>query len=185
MAVHVASDLPIHPLSVDDVQRMVEAGILGEDDRVELIDGVLVEVSPQGPRHAHAVRRLIAMAVPAAAAAGLEVAPQVPVLVESRFSLPEPDLAITPPGTPDRHSAQAVLVVEVALSSLRFDLDRKARLYAEAGVPEYWVLDLAAGEMVVHRGPSPGGYADVRRASREEEVRAVALDLRVPVGALL
>lgn len=105
--------------------------------------------------------------------------------VQSRLSLPEPDLAITPPSTPDRHSGHAVLVVEIAVSSLSLDLGRKAALYAEAGFPEYWVLDLGRGELVVHREPRTDGYADVRRIGREETVDALRLPLTLRVGALL
>ena len=64
MAVHVDVSLPVHPLTVDDLAAMVDAGILGEDDHIELLDGVLVEMSPQGEPHAHAIRRLTMRLVP-------------------------------------------------------------------------------------------------------------------------
>ena len=77
MAVHIDASLPVHPLTVDDVAAMVHAGILGEDDKVELLDGVLVEMSPQGPQNLVAVSRLTMRLVPIAAAGGL-VQPAVP-----------------------------------------------------------------------------------------------------------
>ena len=96
MPVHVDASLPVHPLTVDDVTAMVDAGILGEDDKVELLDGVLVEMSPQGSQHLAAVTRLTMRLVPIAAAAGLVLSPQCPLDVLSPISLPEPEIAIAP-----------------------------------------------------------------------------------------
>ena len=185
MPVHVDEALPLHPLTVTDVMRMVDAGILDEDDHVELLDGVLVEMSPQGTPHGHAVRRLTALAAPVVAAAGLELSVQGPIDVGSSSSLPEPDLAIAPPAGPDAHPRDPVLVVEMGATSLRIDLVRKARIYATANVPEYWVLDLTQRALVVHRTPQDGAYTDVRSLEAHETVTAVALDLTVPVASLL
>ena len=183
--VHVDPLMPVHPLTVTDVQRMVAAGIVDEDDRIELLDGVLVEMSPQGAAHAYAVAELTMLAVPVAAAAGLRVVVQGPVDVESPVSLPQPDLAIAPATTPERLFTDAVLVVEVSVTSQRLDLGRKAAIYAEGGVPEYWVLDVERRELVVHRDPKDGHYASVRAHAEHETVTAVAVDLTVPLSALL
>lgn len=94
MAVYVDETLPLHPLSVADVMGMVDAGLLAEDDHVELLDGVLVEMSTLGTPHAYAIRELAALAFPVAAAADLHVSIQGPVDVGSPTSLPEPDVAI-------------------------------------------------------------------------------------------
>lgn len=185
MPVHVDETLPLHPLSVADVLGMVDAGILDADDHVELLDGVLVEMSPQGTPHGHAVRRLTALAAPVVAAAGLELSVQGPVDVGSPISLPEPDLAIAPPAGPDEHPRDPLLVVEMGATSLRIDLVRKARIYATGGVPEYWVLDVERRALVVHRGPRDGYYTDVRTVSEDEIVTAARLDLAVPVASLL
>ncbi len=164
---------------------MVRAGILDEDDRVELLDGVLVEMSPQGTPHAYAIRRLTALAFPIAAAAGLELSIQAPLDVGSPISLPEPDLAVVPVTARDRHPSGAVLVVEMGATSLSIDLVRKARIYATGGVPEYWVLDVQRRLLVVHREPREGAYADVRTLGEEETATLAALDLAVPVSSLL
>ena len=185
MPVHVDETLPLHPLSVTDVMGMVDAGILDEDDHVELLDGVLVEMSPQGTPHGHAVRRLNALAGPVAAAAGLELSVQGPVDVGSPISLPEPDLAIVPVAGPDEHPRNALLIVEMGATSLRIDLVRKARIYATGNVPEYWVLDVKRRALIVHRAPQDGAYTDVRTLDEHETVTAVAVDLTVPVASLL
>ena len=185
MPVHVDETLPLHPLSVSDVLEMVEAGILGADDHVELLDGVLVEMSPQGPPHAYAIRELTSLAFPAAATAGLQLSIQGPVDVGSPISLPEPDLAIVPVTGRDEHPRNPVLVVEMGATSLRIDLVRKARIYATGNVPEYSVLDVEARALIVHRAPHHGAYTDVRAFGESETVAAVALDLTVAVASLL
>ncbi len=185
MAVHVDASLPVHPLTVDDLEAMVSAGILGEDDRVELLDGVLVEMSPQGSPHAGAIRRLTMLLAPVAAAAGLEVSPQCPLDVASAISQPEPDLAVVPTGGWDAHAARALLVVEVSVTSRAVDLGRKVAIYAAAGIPEYWVLDLADRRLVVHREPVADRYQDVAAMTDADVVTAAHLPLTVAVAELL
>jgi Uma2 family endonuclease len=185
MPVHVDETLPLHPLTVTDVIGMVDAGILDEDDHVELLDGVLVEMSPQGSRHAYAVIELTAIAAPIVSAAGLRLSIQGPVDVGSPISLPEPDLAIVPAPGPDALPRTPLLVVEMGVTSLRIDLVRKARIYAAGNVPEYWVLDVQRRELIVHRAPHDGTYTDVRTLTEHDTVTAERLDLSVPVASLL
>jgi Uma2 family endonuclease len=185
MAVHIDASLPVHPLTVDDVIAMVDAGILGEDDKVELLDGVLVEMSPQGSHHVAAVSRLTMRLVPVAAAAGLVLTPQGPLDVLSPISLPEPDIAIAPDPGWDAYPVQAVLVIEVSVTSLAVDLGRKAAIYAAAGIPEYWVLDMADRRLVVHREPEGDGYTQVAHLTDADEVTATRLPLTVAVADLL
>jgi len=185
MPVYVDAALPVHPLTVDDLDRMVAAGILGEDDRVELLDGVLVEMSPQGDPHMYAIRRFNALAMPAVAAAGMELSPQCSLSVRSPLSLPEPDFAVIPMTPRDAKPAEAVLVVEIAISSRAIDLGRKAAIYAGAGIPEYWVLDVGRRELVMHRDPLDGRYAAVTTLGEHETAQALALDLAVPLADLL
>ena len=185
MPVQIDPLMPVHPLTVTDVSQMVEASILGKDDRVELLDGVLVEMSPPGPAHSYALRELTAIVTPVAVARGLRVAVQDSLDLGSPISLPQPDLAVVPMTSPDRHASDALLVVEIARSSRRLDLGRKAAIYAEGGVPEYWVLDVERRELVVHRDPKVGHYASVRAYAEDETVTAVAVDLTVPLSALL
>lgn len=146
-------DPALHRLSVEDVYRMVDAGILGETDRVELIDGVLVDVSPPGPEHSTLVSRLtrhFVMGCP-----DWDVRIQDVLLVEGGFVLP--DLVVVERLARDRHPATAALVVEVSITTLRHDI-AKARRYARAGVGEYWLVDVARRSATVHEEPGPEGY---------------------------
>jgi len=185
MPVHVDETLPLHPLTVTDVMGMVDVGILDEDDHVELLDGVLVEMSPQGSRHAYAVMELTAIAAPVVSAAGLRLSIQGSVDVGSPISLPEPDLAIVPVAAPDALPRNPLLVVEMGATSLRIDLVRKARIYATGNVPEYWVLDVERRALIVHRAPQDGFYTDVRTLGETDTATAEKLDLIVPVASLL
>ena len=185
MAVHIDASLPIHPLTVDDLEAMVRVGILGEDDRVELLDGVLVEMSPRSPGHAEAIRQLTMRLAPVAAAAGLAVSPQCPLNVVSPISQPEPDLAVVAAGGWTTQAAGALLVIEISLTSRAVDLGRKAAIYAAAGIPEYWVLDLTGRRLVVHRDPADGGYATIDVAGDDDTVTAARLPLTVAVAEIL
>lgn len=155
--------IPRYRLSVDDVERMVEAGILDEGAPVELLAGELVEVSPQGPAHASS-KRTLARRLREAYGAGLLVLEQDPLECGSH-SLPEPDLAVVRGDEASfrtRHPRgdEAVLVVEVARTSQRVDHD-KAAIYTAAGVREYWLVDLRARTATIHRRPSVNGYAQL------------------------
>jgi len=185
MPVYVDPILPVHPLTVDDVHEMVRVGIIGSEDRVELLDGVLGEMSPQSMPHAYAIRRLTALLGPVAAAAGLELNVQVPLDVGSEITLPEPDIAIAPIAGRDQYSCAAILVIETGVTSVRYDLGRKAEIYATAGVPDYWVLDVKRRVLVVHREPVDGRYTDVRTLGADDTASAGAVDLAVPVASLL
>jgi Uma2 family endonuclease len=185
MAVHVDASLPVHPLTVDDIAAMVDAGILGADDRVELLDGVLVEMSPQGTAHLEAVSRLNMLLVPVAAGAGLVVNPQCPLNVASAISQPEPDLAVTPPGGWEAYPAQALLVVEISVTSRAVDLGRKAAIYAAAGIPDYWVLDIDNRRLVVHRDPVDDRYEAIDALTDTDVVTAARLPLTIAVAELL
>lgn len=185
MPVHIDASLPVHALSVTDVGEMVRAGIIDPEDRIELLDGVLVDMSPQGETHAYAIRRLNALAGPVVEAAGLELSIQAPLDVGSAISLPEPDVAIVPVTGRDRHPSGALLVVEMGATSLSLDLGRKAAVYATGGVPDYWVLDVERRVLVVHREPVDGRYTRVSTLGERETVTAATVELAVPVSALL
>ncbi len=133
-----------HRFSVEDFHRMVEAGILSEDDRVELLEGEVVELSPVGKRHAYAVNALVDLLSPLRERAVLSV--QNPLRLRGNTEV-YPDLALLmPPRSRYRdrlpEGEDALLVIEVAESSLDYDLKVKLPLYAKAGVPEVWVVDL-------------------------------------------
>lgn len=152
-------DRVVRPLTADEVLRMVELGVLSEDEPVELLHGVLTEVSPKSPAHEAVKLRLIRWLAPGMAAGTYDVRVEAPIVVPDRTSLPEPDIAVVAaPGDPLRHPTTALLVVEVAVSSLAIDTKVKPALYAAAGVPELWVVDVDARRLRVLTEPGPGGY---------------------------
>ena len=174
----------IRPIRRVEYERMVELGLF-EDERVELLAGVLVEMSPQGLPHAHAVRRLneiLVLALHGRAAVG----PQLPFAL-SEDSEPEPDLVVSPAGDYlDGHPSQALLIVEIAESSLRKDRRIKGALYAAAGVPDYWLVNLVEGVFEVHRGPSEAGYRSIERVGRGEGIALLSFpDVSIEVDAVL
>ncbi len=175
-------------ITVDEYHRMIEAGILDEDDNVELIRGVLVAHSPQKGPHARIIQRLTGLLVRALGEAW-DVRVQLPLTLTD--SEPEPDFAIVPHGDEgegDEHPKSAILVIEVARSSARFDRLVKAPLYAQAGVPEYWVIDLNARQIHVMRDPdsSLGQYRAVSQASPEDLLSPAAFpEARIKVRDLL
>lgn len=160
-----ALDPPINRrrFTVDDLQRMVEVGILGEDEPIELLAGELVEVNPQGPAHA-SCKRALARGLRAACGGAAIVLEQDPLECGSE-SLPEPDIAVVRGDEATfraRHPRgdEAALVVEIARTSQRID-HAKAPIYAAAGVPEYWLVDLRARTVWIHRVPTSNDYAKI------------------------
>lgn len=140
-----------------DYYRLGELGFF-DGKRVELIRGEILAMSPMGSRHAFHVL-LVAERLRGLAGRGCHVRTQVPLNLGD--SEPEPDVAVVA-GTLhdfiDAHPTTALLVVEMAETSLAYDLTTKAQLYAAAGVPDYWVLDLAARRLHRFTGPTPAGY---------------------------
>ncbi len=152
MAAQPATALPIHSLDVETYNRMVASGAL-EDQRVELLDGMLVDMSPQSPTHAAVIRRL------AWHFARTRFQVQLPIEVPPG-SEPEPDLAVIAREPPaGQHPGAALLVIEVAVSSQRIDRGVKAQLYSRAGIQAYWLVDVPARAIEVRTQPGPGGYA--------------------------
>ena len=172
--------------TVDEYLHMVEAGILTECDRVELLDGDIVEMTPIGHRHATCVAALNRMLVTGVGARAL-VWPQGPIRLSER-SQPEPDLALLRPRPVSYRDAPAVpqdvlLLIEVADSSLARDRGLKRPLYAAAGISEYWIVNVEDREIEVHSSPSGTSYASVRRCRPGETLSPQAFpDLRVDVA---
>ncbi len=140
-------------------ELLAEAGILGEDERIELIDGFVVEISPQNAPHSGTVT-LVQEALSSAFPVGYSVRVQLPLLV-SEASSPEPDISVVAGSTRDYMQEQpvtAVLAVEVADASLFFDREVKHRVYAEAGSPEYWIVNLPEQVVEIYREPAGGRY---------------------------
>ncbi|MFP4181679.1 MAG: Uma2 family endonuclease [Thiohalospira sp.] len=162
-----------HRFSVEDYQRMVDAGVFGEDQRLELVQGEVLEMAPIGSWHAGCVNTLARRFFACVGDRGV-VAVQNPVALPPD-SEPQPDIAVLAPradGYADAHPGpEAVrLLVEVAEASSTFDLGAKAALYAAAGIPEYWVVDGTTGELVVHRGPAAERWGEIRRPDPDEAV---------------
>ena len=175
---------------VDDYYRMARVGILNGDDRVELIDGEVVEMPPVGPSHAWIVDGLTAALVRKLDALGSAALLRVqnPVRL-SPFTEPEPDLAIYRPG---RYAARhprpedVLLVVEVADSSLRYDRTRKVPAYARAAIAEAWLVDVGTKTITLYTRPSETGYGTSRVVGWEDEIVCTAVDgLRLRFEAVL
>ncbi len=172
-------DMPevrVRPLRRAEYDVLVEQGLLTEQDRIELLDGELVAMSPQNAPHAGIVEALTERLVPALAGSA-RVRVQLP-FAAGEHSEPEPDIAIVPADEPrDHHPERALQVIEVADATVRLDLVRKARIYAAAGVPTYWVIDLGDQVVHVHTGPSETGYATVTQHGPDEPLDACGVTL--------
>lgn len=175
--------------TADDYQRMGQAGILSEDDRVELIDGEVVAMTPIGPRHNAAVNR-------ANRAMMTAVGDRAIVQVQGSVRLglyhePQPDLVLLRPQADYYASrlpgpADILLVVEIAESSIDYDREVKARLYAESGVREYWLVDLNDNLVFAHSTPESGAYRGLQRYHRGQSLAPHALpDCVMAVETLL
>ena len=185
-----AGDLLIrHKLTVDEYYRMADAGILGESDRVELINGEIIDMAPSGIGHASVVGRITR-------ALGLACGDQALVWVQNPLSLdafnePQPDFAILKPradfyATGHPGPADVLLLVEVADSSLRYDRTVKLPLYASAGIAEVWIADLQRRALIAYRLPAGGAYTHETIYRTGETLRLAALpDVAVQVEALI
>jgi len=171
-----------HRFSFDDVQAMVVAGILSPDTRVELIDGVLLEMTPPGPQHGGAVEWLTEHFVIAARGAFRVRVQDTFLTTDGGFVLP--DLMAIEPLPRDRLPDRALLVVEVAYSTHAHDR-RKAAIYARSSVPEYWIVDIEGDEVLVHREPRGGGYAHITRHASGDVIEPLLGSPAVDVAALL
>jgi Uma2 family endonuclease len=176
-------------LTVAEYHALGEAGVLTENDRVELIHGEVVEKAMIGPRHAVCIGRLHRLFERRAGGAAV-VRTQNPVTLAD--SEPEPDACLARPH-PDEYlsghptPADTFLIIEVADTSLNYDRDVKGPLYASSGIPEYWLIDLNSDAVTVYRNPRPDGtWGDVTAHARGETLTVAALPgLAVAVADLL
>jgi Uma2 family endonuclease len=152
--------------TVDEYYRMAEAGILHEDDRVELIEGEIVEMAPIGSRHASCVDRLAQLFFAHLSGRAI-IRVQSPIRL-GEHSEPQPDITLLLPRA-DFYSgahpsaADVLLAVEVADTSVEYDREAKVPLYARSGIRETWLVDLDAGVVEVYQAPSPQGYLQTQR----------------------
>ncbi len=172
---------PVHRLSVDDVFKMMEAGVLSGEDRVELVDGILTDIATPGGQHSGAVAWLNEHFT-RAATSRWEVRVQDVLFVPSGFL--SPDLMLVPRESARIERAFAMLVVEVSHTTRRRD-EAKVALYAAARVPEYWRVDIEAAEVVVRRDPTADDYAHLRRFVPGEAITPPVDAPPVDVAALL
>jgi Uma2 family endonuclease len=184
-----SSEVNLRRITVDEYNRMIEAGIIREDETVELLDGQLVALTPQGWPHARVLQRLTKLLV-MTLDDDYEVLCQLPVILGD-YSEPEPDLAVIRakdlPPPEGHHPTGALLIVEVSRTSFALDRGIKGAIYARAGVPEYWIVDVDERRVEVHRDPdtSHGRYRDVRIVGAEDVVSAASVSgLTIPIRKL-
>jgi Uma2 family endonuclease len=179
---------PTDEWTVEEYEKLNAAGIFTESDRVELLNGEIIVMSPLGYRHAMAVMRLNEFFVEGSRRR-YRVNPGNPVLLDDR-SEPQPDLALLARGvdTQGRHPdpSQVFLLIEVSDSSLRYDREDKRPAYARRNIREYWILNLEENVLEVYRNPRDGTYQDVRIVKADETVAPEAFpDLVLRVGDFL
>ena len=165
-----AEGMPRRRWSVAEIQAMAAEGIIAEDERIELIGGEVVPMSPKGRRH-EVVRTELAFRMSRQAPDNMRVA------AEAQFNLTDdtyvvPDILVYPAAikVPDVRGPTVLLVVEIADSSLAFDLATKAPLYATHGVREYWVINAKTLATRVHRQPAASGYGYVDTVQATERL---------------
>lgn len=180
---------PHHLFTVDDYYKMAESGILREDDRVELIDGEIIQMAPIGPGHFGHVNRFgrrharlfedratISVQNPIRLGEKCEPGPDIALLVSR-----DDDYVSGLPGP-----AEVLLLIEVADSSLVYDRQTKAPMYARAGIVELWIVNLIDRVVEVYRDPSPRGYLTVLVARRGDQLQPLAFpDISIAVDDVL
>jgi Uma2 family endonuclease len=164
-------DLPRHRFSREQYERRVDAGVFGPEDRPELLNGEIIDMPPQKSRHATAVT-LVSDVLRTVFGPGATVRLQLPFSLDDH-SQPEPDVAVVP-GNPrdytDAHPDRAVLICEVSDTTLSYDRGHKLAAYAQAGIPEYWILDLTAETLEIYRMPHGNGYEERRVMHAQDHI---------------
>lgn len=177
-----------HRLTVEQYHRMLEAGVIAPDARVELIEGNVVELAPIGSRHhVAAIRlvRLLAQALDGRAVVSTKLSMRLDDMTETR-----PDLAIYKPGN-DFHAnalpkgTHTLLVIEISDTKLDYDVRVKGPLYARHGVPAYWIFDLPARALRCFRAPRGDAYTDVMALETPDVVTLPGLNIRVDLAGVL
>ena len=185
----MAVSLTRHRFTVDEYHKMAEVGLVTEDDLVELIDGDIIDMPPIGPGHASSVDRL-GDRFRTWLGGAVIIRSQNPVRIGPRTE-PEPDIVVVPRrddyyATGHPTPADVLLLVEVADSSLDYDRNTKIPLYAEAGIVEYWIVNLVDDLILVYRDPGPAGYGVVQVLRRGDTIRPLAFpDVEIAVSDVL
>lgn len=177
-----------HRVSTQEYLRMGAAGVFAPEARLELIAGEIVEMAPIGSRHAGVVNRLNRLLGRLLGERAV-VSIQNPIIA-GEHSVPQPDIALLKPRSDDYSAAHpsaadVLLVIEVAETTLAFDVGTKVALYARAGIAEAWVVDVAGGSVRIYRQPGPSGYQASTIAAGEEVASCLAFpDLKLPVAGI-
>ena len=175
--------------TVDEYHRMGDAGIFGPEERTELIDGEIIQMSPIGQRHAGRVNRATAVFVKAFGERAV-VSPQNPVQL-SDWTEPQPDIVVFKPRSDFYENKRPVsddvlLVMEVSDTTLRFDMKIKLPHFAAAGVCELWIQDLNAGVLHVFRDPAEKNYKASLQLKPGDSISPLAFpDIRISIDDLL
>jgi Uma2 family endonuclease len=175
--------------SFEDCLRMVETGILRPSERVELINGELILMTPNGPRHGAVVDRATRTFITLMGDSAI-VRTQGTVVLD-RFFAPEPDIALLRPrddyyAAQNPSAAEVLLIIEVADSSVEYDTTTKLHLYAILGIPEYWVADLQNDRLLIHSQPHGDNYGVMRELHRGDRLAPILLPAsRLSVDVLL
>lgn len=176
-----------HRFNAEEYHKMAEAGVFSEDDRVELIEGEIVEMTPIGWRHVRCVSNLN-MLLARYAEGRYVVSVQNPITVDEHGE-PQPDLALVREMPVGRLPGpkEILLVVEVSETTLSYDSNVKLPLYARASIPEAWIVDLQGETVEVHTDPRPSGYTKTSRYNPEDQhLRSETLpDLALSVSEIL
>jgi Uma2 family endonuclease len=177
MAAPAAPGVRTRPIAVDEYYRMGEVGILRRDERVELLNGRIVEMPPVGPRHSYAVAALHAMLVILLGDRAVPLC-QGPVRLD-HFSEPQPDIAVVRAPRErylDAHPtpADALFVIEVSDSTLAYDRGEKLKAYAGAAIPEYWIVDIRHQRIDVYTEPEGDQYQSHRVVLRHQHLASRA-----------
>ncbi|MFO1430795.1 MAG: Uma2 family endonuclease [Candidatus Competibacteraceae bacterium] len=172
-----ATEFVRHKLTVNDYHQIAEAGILTADDRVELIEGELIDMAPIGSPHADYVDRLAELLI-SQVHGKFRVRIQNPIQLDN-YSEPEPDVVIAK----DRSYREAhpgpqdiLLLIEVADTTLKYDRNIKIPLYARSGIPEVWLIDIQNQRLEIHRQPSQEGYRQILLPASNEAVSPLLVD---------
>jgi Uma2 family endonuclease len=181
---------PLRLFTVAEYHRMADAGIFTEDDRVELIEGEVVAMSPIGPRHAACVKKLAALVRDRTSSHALVVGVQDPVRL-SDSSEPLPDISVLRPREDfyaEDHPgpADVLILIEVADASVMYDRSTKLPVYARSGIAEVWLVDLVKNIVDLYSSPGPNAYAKQERFERGALVLSRSLpELAIAVNEIL
>jgi len=184
-----AEGFPRRAFTVEDIRRMIDAGVLREDEKFELIEGEIVMMAAKSIAHDR-IKNALTVTFAKALPDGLFVSIESTLQLAENI-LVEPDVAIIsrsvyagdPKSFARPRAEDVLLLVEIAVTSLKYDRDIKARLYARHGVREFWLIEANAGVTWIHTGPAGEGWSSVRECGPGETLTTPALpDFAIRLG---